>query len=371
MRAALLLENLIDKIQLLNSAVSSRPPLPILSGFLLEASKGKVKISATDLEMGITTSIPAAVEEEGATVIPAKPFVEIISSLAEDKIEIEEKEAGVEIKSKRTKTTLLGMDKGEFPKLFEEKGESIITIKKEAVEKDLGRVVFAASTDAGRPAFSGVLIKKEGDAVVVVATDSHRLSLNKTGSIKSKATKPVLVSAKVIRALLSQKSDSDVEVFVFDKNNQVLFQRGETMLVGRTIEAEFPDFGKIIPDGFSTRAEFDRQEFLRALKTTSIFARDNANIIKLSVGKDFLRVFAKSQSLGQNTVEVPAKTSGEENEIAFNSRYLLELLQNVSDEQMVFEMQGPLNPGVFKIANDPNFTHLIMPIRVKDEELPS
>jgi len=374
MRAAFLLENLYEKISFLNHAISPRPSLPSLSGFLIEAQKGKLKFSATDLELGITTSIPASVEEEGKTVVPAKPFSEIITSLTDEKIIIEKKGSTVVISGKKTKASFVVMDEVEFPKLLDEKGENIFVLKKDSVEKDLGRVVFAASQDAGRPAFSGVLIKKDGESVLVVATDSHRLSLNKTTAIKTKTDsfkKPVLISAKTIRAMLSQKSDEDVSVFVLEKNNQVVFSFGETILVGRTIEAEFPDFEKIIPDGSSTKAEFDRQEMLKALKITSVFARDNANIVKISVGKNSLLVSAKSQTLGEDSFEVSAKTTGEDNEIAFNARYLFDLLQNVSEDQMVFEMQGPLNPGVFKIANDPNFVHLIMPIRVKDEELPS
>jgi len=206
----------------------------------------------------------------------------------------------------------------------------------------------------------------------MVATDSHRLSKNISVSIKQKPgglKAPLLVSAKTIRALLSNKSDDDVVISVSEKNNQIVFSQGETVLVGRLIDAEYPDFEKIIPTDFSTGAEFDKAEMQNALKTASIFARDNANIIKLSVRKDSISVWAKSSSLGENSVEVTAKTTGESNEIAFNGRYLLDLLQNIDAETMVFEMTGPLNPGVFKIANDKSFVHLIMPIRVKDEDL--
>lgn len=371
MKATFLLENLLEKISFLNHAISQRPPLPILAGFLIETEKGKLRISATDLEIGISTTVPASIEKEGRLVVPAKPFAEILANLSEEKITIEKNETNTELSSAKTKATLLVMDDKEFPKLFDEKGESVLTIKKETVEKDLNRVVFAASQDLGRPAFSGVLVKKDGESVSLVATDSHRLSLSKTTGVKTKATSPLLVSARVIRAILSEKSHGDIEVFASAKNNQVIFDLGETVLVGRTIEAEFPDFAKIVPDDFGSQAVFDKEEFLRALKVTSVFARDNANIVKISLGSGKIQVFAKSPTLGQNTVEVAAKTKGDENEIAFNGRYLLELLQNIGDGEIVFEMQGPLNPGVFKIAGDPNFTHLIMPIRVKDEELPS
>jgi len=372
MRATLLLENLLEKISFLNNAISTRPPLPILSGVLITAEKGKIKLSATDLELGIETSVPASVEEEGAAVIPAKPFFETLANLNEEKITIEKKEGGLAVSGKNTKATFVGMDEAEFPKIVGEKGENTITLKREVLEKEFPRVVFAAAIDTGKPAFSGVLLKPEKEGFLMVATDSHRLSLNKTQGLKLKAgasKKQLLVSAKTIRAILSQKNGEEVSVFVLEKNNQVVFSSGETTLVGRLIDAEFPDFEKIIPDASSSKTEFDRQELMRALKVVSVFARDNANIIKMSIKKDSIQIFARSQSLGENSVIVPAKTTGEENEIAFNSRYLVELLQNVSDDQMVFEMQGPLNPGVFKILKDPNFVHLIMPIRIKEEDL--
>lgn len=371
MKATVLLENLLEKISFLNHAISSRPPLPILSGFLLKTEKGRLNISATDLDLGITTSAPAVIEEEGKVVVPAKPFIETLTNLSEEKITITAKDGSVELLGKTTKAKFIAMDPAEFPKILEEKGEDVATFKGASLEKDFGRVVFAASADSGRPAFSAIVVKKDKEGLVVVATDSHRLSLNKIISLANKTEfkKPILVSSRAVRALLSQKNEEDVVVSLFEKAGQVVFSFGETVLTGRLIEAEFPDFEKIIPDSFSTKAEFNREEMLKALRVASVFAKDNANIVKLSVKKDKITVSAKSQSVGENSVEVSAKTSGEDNEIAFNARYLMDLLQNVSDEQMVFEMQGPLNPGVFKVYQNQNFIHLIMPIRIKEEDL--
>lgn len=361
----------MGNLSFLNQAISTRAQLPILSGFLLIAEKGKLKILATDLEIGISVSIPASIEEEGRLVVLAKPFSEFVASLSEEKITIEKKENTILISGKKTRASFVFMDESEFPNLFEEKGEEIITIDGEAIVKNFSRVVFAASQDAGRPAFAGVLLKQEKEKVLMVATDSHRLSKNLSRFVKQKANlkTPLLISARTIRTLLANKSEDDVVVSVSQKQNQIIFSQGETILVGRLIDAEYPDFEKIIPTDSTTRAEFDRVELQNALKTASVFARDNANIAKLSIKKDVISVWAKSQSLGENSVDVAAKTTGEGNEIAFNIRYVLDLLQNIDAETMVFEMTGPLNPGVFKIANDNSFIHLIMPVRVKDEEL--
>ncbi|MCL5433155.1 MAG: DNA polymerase III subunit beta, partial [Patescibacteria group bacterium] len=158
-----------------------------------------------------------------------------------------------------------------------------------------------------------------------------------------------------------------VKLFVSNKNNQILFQEQDLILIGRLIDAEFPNYQKIIPGEFATQVLFDREELLKAVKICSIFARDSANIIKLSFQKEKIVVSANSPSVGQNTVDVEAKLKGEENEIAFNARYLLDLLGNITENDMIFEMTGPLNPGVFKIQGDDTFLHIIMPIRVQNE----
>ncbi len=371
MKAALLLENLLGKISFLNYAVAPRAQLPILSGFLIKAEKGKLKISATDLETGIEIEVPASVEEEGAVAVPARAFSDFVSSLSEEKITIESAPSGVLVSGKKASARINALDEGEFPKIYEEKGEEIISVSEEGLLKGLPRVVFAASPDTGRPAFSGVLFRKEGDGLLMVATDSHRLSLDKTkGAVASEALKKgVVVSAKTLRVLLSRKGGGDARVYVSEKNNQIIFSQKDATLVGRLIETDYPEFEKIIPQDSSTKTEFSGGQLLAALKTASVFARDNANIVKMSIKKDSLVVSAKSPTLGENTVEIEARTTGEENEIAFNGHYLLELLQNVDDEEMFFQMTGPLNPGVFKSKKNPDFVHLIMPIRVRDEEL--
>lgn len=373
MKVTFLLENLQKELPFLNHAVSLRTQLPILSNFLLQANKGKLRVCATDLEIGIIVEIPAKIEEEGETAVPAKPLSDLLGSVKNESLSLETKEKTLEIRGKGLKSIFQTALAEDFPKLFEEKGEELVSLKKGAIEKDLQKVVFAASQDSSRPAFSGVLIKQDKEGVLMVATDAHRLSLKISPGTKTKTAKglakPILVSSKTLRALLNRKTSGDVSVFVSNKNKQIIFIEDQTILVGRLIDAEYPEYDKIIPGDFSTRAEFDRNEMMAAVRTASVFARETANIIKFSVRKEGLQISAKTQGLGENTVDVAAKTTGEENEIAFNGRYLLDLLSNVEEESMVFEMTGPLNPGVFKIAKDDTFIHLIMPIRVRDEEL--
>jgi DNA polymerase-3 subunit beta len=159
----------------------------------------------------------------------------------------------------------------------------------------------------------------------------------------------------------------DVGVFVSKEKNQIIFSQNDTTLIGRLIEAEFPNYEKIIPADFSTKTIFDKDALQKAIKGAYVFARQTAGIIKLSIQKNKIVISANAPSIGKNKIEVEAKTTGEENEIAFNARYLLDFLSNGTSETMSFEMNGPLNPGVFKETNDPSFMHLIMPIRVQQE----
>ncbi len=368
MKASFLTENLQKTLSFLNHAVSGNNQLEILSTFLIQAEKGRLTINATDLEIGISSSLPANVEEEGKTCVQAKTFFDLINNVSEEKISIETDGQSLVLKGKKIKMAFQTMPYEDFPKLYEDKGEEIAVLKKETVLGDFSKVVFAASQDSSRPALSGVLIKKEKDGFLMVATDGYRLSLKNNIMLKTKRKEDgdgLLLSARVIKELSSIKQDGDISFFVSDKNNQVVFVQGETTLVGRLIEAEYPSYEKIIPTDSGTRAEFDKNEMQKAIKLCSVFARETANIVKFSVKKDKVIVSANTPSVGENTVEVDAKVTGEENEIAFNARYLLDLFANIEDEDMYFEMTGPLNPGVFKITNDNTFLHLIMPIRVQ------
>jgi len=273
----------------------------------------------------------------------------------------------LEVATKRTKSVFQTLSSDEFPKLYEEKGEKIATLSGKSIKREFSSVIFAASQDTTRPALSGILVRKEAQGFLLVATDGYRLSLRHYKVTESTGeSSSFIIPAKVFRELLAMKDeDADISMYVSQQQNQVIFEQGDTILIGRLIEAEFPNFEKIIPSDFSVTVAFDREELLKAVKICSVFARDSANIITLSHGKEHITVSSGSSVVGENTVQVDAKLSGEENEIAFNARYLLDVLSNIEEKNLIFEMTGPLNPGVFKVAGDESYLHLIMPIRVQ------
>lgn len=361
--------HLQKKLPLLTHAISSRSQLPILLHILLETNQNRVYMSATDLEIGVETDLPAIIEEEGGVVIPARLFIELIGSLSSDKIVLQTKGNSLEILSNTSKSELVTMSKDEFPVLFEERGELLAKGNVDALQKNLSRVVFATSTDTTRPSLSGVLMKKTEKGFLLVATDGYRLSLQQGGVSgvegESEALKSIIIPARIIREVIGFKESNDIAMYISRKNNQVLFFQEETALVGRLIEAEFPNYEKIIPVSYSTRVFFNREELYKAVKVCALFAREAGNIVKLAITGNGITVSANSPSVGENIVAVESKLEGEEKEIAFNAKYLLDLFANIEEEQMVLEMTGPLNPGVFKIVGDDSFLHLIMPIRTQ------
>ena len=367
MKVTFLSDNLQKKISFLNHAVSSRGQLPILSNFLLEAKNGKLTISATDLEIGISSNIAVNIETEGRTTIPAKNFSDLLTNLGSQKVTLSLEGETLILKGEKINASFQTIPAEDFPKLYEEKGEELATFKKSEVEERILRVVFSAAQDSNRPALSGILLDDDKNTVIMVATDGVRLSLQKNVfQTKEGLRKAIVVPARIIKELLSIKEDEGlVKVFISEENNQILFAQGETTLVGRLIGAEYPDYQKIIPGQFETKVDLSREQLLNAIKICSVFARETANIIKFTIKKEKLIVSANSPSVGEDNVEIEAKTTGEENEIAFNAKYLLDVLMGINKEELVFEMTGPLNPGVFKIKDDASFLHLIMPIRVQ------
>jgi len=370
MKLTLLTQNLQQKLSFLNRAISTKNQLPILLNILIETQENSIKLSATDLEIGIEIFCPATIEEPGKTTVPARLFTELISSLTDDSLTIQSNENKIEVATKRTKSVFQTVSSDEFPKLYEVKGEKLAELFGKDIKREFTSVVFSASQDTTRPALSGILVRKEAQGFLLVATDGYRLSLRhyKVSQSSFQESTSFIIPARVFRELLAMKEDnSDISMYVSKEQNQILFEQGDTLLIGRLIEAEFPNFEKIIPSDFSVSVSFDREELLKAVKICSVFAKDSANIIKFSLAKDKIIVSSGASSVGENTVEVDARLSGEENEIAFNARYLLDVLGNVEEKEMVFDMIGPLNPGVFKVKGDESFLHLIMPIRVQGE----
>jgi DNA polymerase III subunit beta len=370
MHVVLLSENLNKKISFINHAISSRPQLPVLSCFLIKAKENKLTISGTDLETGTITEIPAKIIADGEVAVPAKTFIDFLSTIPLGKITLEKKEDALIVKTDRIRAKIQTITPEDFPNIYEEKGKEVLKINVKEAKKDFSRVVFAASMDTERPVFSGVLIKREeGEKTIIAATDGHRLSVirKEVGKKENKEEVRMIVPSRVVKEFLQMEEEEEVSVNVAKEKNQIIFLQKEDILVGRLIEGDFPNYERIIPTGSATRTEFDRQEMIQAIKSGYVFARQTAGIVKLKIEKEKVVVSANSPTVGENTIDVESRLNGEENEIAFNARYVLDFLSNTEEEKIVFEMTNPLSPGVFREKENLEFLHLIMPIRIQQD----
>lgn len=368
MKFSCLQENLSRGLSFVNRFVSPRPQLPVLANILFSASEGKLRLGATNLESGITLEVGAKVEKDGEITVPAKTLVELIGQLPADKIDLSLEESNLKIECQKYRATISGLPAAEFPPLPRTTGKPTLSFKSEEIFLPISQVAFAAAQDESRPILSGVKIFGGEKGLVLAATDGFRLSVSKLAKTSLSSPIDLVLPARtlfeVVR-ILNEEKEKELGLEITKETNQVIFGLPNIDIVCRLLEGQFPNFEKIIPEGFTTQAILSREEFLAAIKTASIFAREAANVIKFQVLDNKFRISANAPQVGENITELEVQTKGEGGEIAFNSRFLQDFLSVVSQEEISFEMTGPLSPGVFRVVGDESFLHVIMPVRVQ------
>lgn len=371
MKVSLFQENFNKGLTIVSRSVASKATLPILANVLLATEEGELKLSATNLETGVNLRLASKIEEEGSITVPAKVLSELISSLPAGKVELAVKEGSLFVTSGAFKASFVGTSANEFPQIPSFEAEPILAFSKDSLIKALSQVVFAAAQDDGRPVLTGVLIRKQDDgSVKLVATDGYRLSVKVLETTQNNLEGDLLLPAKTfleVSRLAQEKNGEvkDLQVSLTPEKSQVVFQLKDIEFSSRMLEGEFPSFERIIPQGFTTKAEFDKEEFMRAVKIAAIFAREQSNIVKFRVGDGKMVVMSETPQVGSNEGEIEAKTEGDKLEIAFNCRFLLDFLSAVKIEEIVFEASGSLAPGVFKLKGETSFFHIIMPVRLQ------
>ena len=346
---------------------STRAQLPVLGNVLLSAQKTKVSVCSTNLEVAVSISIGAKVEKEGEISVPAKVINEVIGNLPGGIVDLSSEKEQLKITSPNFSSTILGMDASDFPKIPGSIGkEKAISISRDELVKALSQVIFAASVDETRPVLTGVLFAWEKGGLSLVATDGFRLSQKKIkvqGGNLPKVILPKMILSEISR---SQGGDGEILFELREKDKQAVFGLGDVVLSSRLLEGEYPDFEKILPKSSSIKVLLDKEEFLRTVKLASVFARDSANIVKIKVLKDSVKVTAESGMAGNQEAKIDAKVEGTGDfEIAFNFRFLEEFLHSVVGEEVKMEFSGESAPGLFTDTSDSSYLHLIMPVRVQ------
>ncbi|MDP3998362.1 MAG: DNA polymerase III subunit beta [bacterium] len=371
MKVSCLQENLNKGLSIVSRLVSSKTQLPVLNNILISTEKERLKLSATNLETGINLWIGAKVEKEGAISISSRALTELISSLPAGQINLGGEGELLRISCGSCEAVLNGLSAKEFPPVPSASGEPLLSIPTDIFSESISQVALAAAQDEGRPALTGVKWFTESGNLNLVATDGYRLSLKKTSLKNASLDDGLIIPARALWEVAhiaqqeEKKEKGVVSLSVLPGENQVSFSMVNVEIATRLIEGEFPAFAKIIPQETATKVVVERETLLKATKVASIFARDSANIVKWTVGKGKLTLSANSPQVGENSSEMEARVEGEEGEIAFNFRFLLDFLGAVKSKEVVFEMSGPLSPGVFRPSDDDSFLHIIMPVRVQ------
>jgi len=376
MRLSCLQENLNWGLGVVGRAVATRTTLPITNNVLLATDQSRLKLVATNLEMAISCWIGAKVEEEGTITVPARLLTEFISSLPNDKIEISlfPRTKTLGLRCARYEARISGVDAKDFPPIPKVDEGITTSITVEALRQGISQVVFAAATEESRPVLTGVDAEFDGDLLTLAAADGFRLAVYKLpiASPVSQKTE-VIIPARTLAELNRLMADQEetVEIMVNPNKSQALFRLKNIELVSQLVQGTFPNYVQLIPQSYNTRAVVDVAEFLRATKTASIFARDGSGIVRLVVapgaeltpGK--MTISARSEEIGDDVGEIDAIVEGEESKIAFNGKYLTDVLGALRETQVALETTNPSSPGVIRPVGVDNYIHVVMPMFVQ------
>jgi len=360
-------ENLNFGLNVVSHIASRSTNLPILNNVLLKAEKTELKLITTNLEMGVKLGVRGKIDKEGAFTVQAKLLSDYVNLLPKENINLELEENNLNIKCLNYQTQIKGLEATEFPLLPEIEKKNKITLKVDDLKPALNRVAFCAALDESRPEISGVLFKINEKQLVITATDSYRLAEKKIEVLESKINNgqfiiPLKTIQELQRILFSQQEKN---LNIYFNDNQALFEIDNIELISRLIEGQYPDYQQIIPQNYKTKVKIKTSEFLQAVKTASLFCKPGINDVKITLlpSKNEIVVIASNANLGENITNLSVEIEGEENEIVFNYRFLIDGLNNVNQEYLNVEITNSSTPGVFRPVEEEGYLYIIMPIR--------
>ena len=361
MRISVLLEKFKKGLNAVDRIVASKNTLPILSNVLIKTEEGQVVLSATDLEIGINYYLGGKIEGEGSITVPGKVLGSFVNSLSEEKITLESTNGVLFAKTENSEANINGMAADEFPIIPKIIGKEVLEIDGGLLKTAISQVVFSASFDESRPVLTGVYFIVGDNMLKMVATDSYRLA-EKTINIPTNHKASFIIPVKTIQELYRIITGGE-KIKIVVSENQVMFLLPDMDITSRIIEGDYPDYEQIIPKNFKTHTSVPTAELANTIKTASFFARENANNIKITLYPDHLLVEATSSQLGNFKSQIKCVVQGEENEVSFNARYLLDALGGVDSAKVKIELIGKINPGVLRPDNGSGVIYIIMPLR--------
>lgn len=362
-------ETLNNAIQVVQRAVSIRNPLPILAGIKFETLEDRVFLTATDLDIGIRCSFPAEILEQGTVVLPAKYISELVRRLPEAPvfIEADPTTGSAKVQYGQSETRINGYPPEEFPEFPIPAGINTFALPGDLLKEVVRQVVFAAGNDENRPVFMGVLLEINGGELQVVATDTYRLAWRKVKLENCEELDiNLIIPGKTLNELARIISSYDQKIEITVAKNQILFVADNVWLISRLIDGQFPKYKQVIPKNYDLRVRLKTKELLDAAERASLLAREGSPVIKLQVNQDMLVVSAASEA-GRVHEELSVFQEGEPLQVAFNARYLGDVLKIIGTDEIMFEFTGPLSPGIIKPVGDIEYLSLLLPVRLREE----
>ena len=375
MKVTCLQENLARGLGIVGRAVALRSTLPITSNVLISTEHGRIKLAATNLDIALSCWIGGQIEDEGAITVPARLITDFVNSLPAEKIQftLAPRSRQVKLVCARNEDTIGGMDADDFPPIPAIEGDAL-ELDAKMLREAITQVVFSAATDDSRPVLTGVDLVVEGNKLTLAAADGFRLAV-RTLDLKKKVAErqEVIVPAKALAELnrLLQDQDEPVRMTFNANKTQVLFRLKDVELVAQLIQGTFPDYSRLIPKDWGSRAVVEVRDFLQETKIASIFARDGSGIVRITFeageeGKPGeMKVSARAEEIGDNEGKLDAAVEGEASKIAFNGKYLQEVLQVLDGGRVALETTGPSQPGVIRPIDNDNYIHVVMPMFVQ------
>lgn len=355
-------ENLNRALNSVARVANTRGTLPILANVLIRTSRNRLSLSATNLDIAITHNIGAKITSEGSITVPARLMQDFVSSLPEGVINLELKDTKLHVDTDQYQSVVNGIVADDFPAMPAIEDGKEWSIDGAEFKKALQQVVFAASNDETRPVLTGLLLQTVDGKLQMAATDSYRLAEKQIGDNKQDIQ--LLVPASAMHDLLRVLGDEGSAVSITHDDQQALFKVGDIELVTRLIDGKYPDYHKLIPGKFNTKATLKKADLVNVAKVSSLFARESAGsiTIELDEAQKQLSIRSVASQLGENTATAPARVSGNGN-ITLNSRYLLEALAAMSGDEVVFGFNGKLEPTLLQSSSNPDYKHIIMPLK--------
>ena len=354
---------LVHGLSTVARALSTRTAIQILSGILIEANGGELRLAATDMELSVRAVVSAQVQGEGSIVLPGKTLVDIARLLPADEVTLEHRasESVVHVSSGSASYTLQTFNAEDFPRLPDVTASPTFAVEREPLLLTINRVARAASRDEARPVLTGVLVQFAGDKLVMAATDSYRLAVKETALGGTAAELEAIIPSRALQELARIAGDAD-EIGVGVQENQVIFSAGDVWLATRRIDGQFPNIRQLLPETFEYELTIPRGELLDVVRRAAVMIQ-RATPLHLRFAEGELTVVARTQEVGESRESLPVPFAGDTLEIGFNAEFLKDGIEAIEGDDVKFKLISPLRPAVLT-GDDGDFTYLVMPIRL-------